>query len=343
MDISSLFSSTYNWIKHLPWDVIILVLLFFSALGQYFISKEDEKVKDKIKNNTTNLIKKGKETLDNLNAISINAKIAQKAANEAYSQLDDTYTNTLLGIEKAEENNKGIIENLKNTIKAKDDILKSQEEMISKLTGGNSYPFITILNNTLQLHLDGDYGIPELRIEIVFFKNYLKQNSTNCKKYIEEGLLNDEIIKFYDHTFTKLYVNKRYQSIIIPNEILESIVNDNYAGFDIKFNSGYKSWTQYIRLHKYGINTKQIEIFNILYESKEKRATYPEDLVKRLKIEASPNYKDFNNDFKKINNLEKSLDYVVVFYPEIERIEFKEKEVDQTLSYLTVNQFKPTK
>jgi hypothetical protein len=121
-------------------------------------------------------------------------------------------------------------------------------------------------------------------------------------------------------------------------------MNDNYAGFDIKYNSGFKSWTQFIRLHKNLTNEKQIEIFNILYESKEKRASYPEDLVKRLKIEASPKYKDFATDFKKIYGLEHfHLDYLVVLYPIIETLELKEKEVDQTLSYLSVNQFKPTK
>lgn len=253
------------------WPVVIIICLIVSAFGQLATSKQDETIKESIKDDTENLVNSAKKTIKNLDTISKNAKIAQNAAMSAYGQLDDTYKITLLNLKKADENNKAIIENLENTLKTKEDILKSQSEMISKLTGGDSYPYITFFNNKLQLNLNGDYGIPDLRIEIVFLKNYLKINHQAYDKYINDVEYNDDIIKFYDQTFKKLYVNKRYQGITIPNEILESIVNDQYAGFDIKFNSGYKSWTQCIRLHKYGVNINKIEQFNILYESKEKK------------------------------------------------------------------------
>lgn len=326
-------------VKGLSWSLFVLIFLILSGIAQFNASKEDSDKNDSIEKNTKTLIDTANATISNLNDISNKAKEAQEAAEKAYNQLDSTYKNTLLGLEKVDENNKAIIKNLKSTLKAKDEILESQGKMISKLTGGNSYPYITFLGNKLQLHLDGDYGIPDLRIEIVFLKNYFKLDYQICEKYINEGFYNNEIIKFYDHTFTKLYVNKRYQNIIIPNDILDCLINDPYAGFDIKYNSGYKSWTQCIRLHKYGFNTDKIEIFSILYESKEKKAVYPEDLVKTLKVQASPNYKDFYNDFKKASGLEKYLDYLVMFYPIIEKKDFKEKDVDQTLAPLNSRQF----
>lgn len=335
--MSNILKNIMEW-QH--WSLVIIICLIISAIGQFATSKQDGNIKEDIKKDTDSLVNSAKETIKNLDTISKNAKIAQNAAMSAYGQLDDTYKITLLNLKKADKNNKAIIENLENTLKAKEDILKSQSEMISKLSGGDSYPYITFFNNKLQLNLHGDYGIPDLRIEIVFLKNYLKINHQACDKYINDGEYNDDIIKFYDQTFKKLYVNKRYQGITIPNEILESIVNDLYAGFDIKFNSGYKSWTQCIRLHKYGVNINKIEQFNILYESKEKKAIYPEDLVKILKLEASPNYKDFSNDFKKSSGLDKYLDYLVILYPFIDKKEFKEKEVDQSLSPLYNNQFR---
>lgn len=318
-------------------NLLLLAVLIISAFITYLSSNDDAKIKKAIDDKTDTLVDKGKETIDTLNEISKDVAIAQ-------NQLDSTYLNSVLNLEQSVLNHQTTLENLKRTIEAKEKILKSQDEMISRLTGGNSYPYFTISNKKLKLHLDGDYGIPDLRIEIFFLKNYQMQEREIFLKYIYEGILNEGIIKFYDNTFPKLYVNKTYQDIIIPNEVLESIMSDDYSGFDIKFNSGYKSWTQYIRLHKNLLNTNQIDIFNILYESKEIKAKYPEDLVKKLKIEASPNYKDFFNAFKKRYHLENfSLGYFVILYPQLDYEELEGNEVDENLSSFVVQQFKSEK
>lgn len=317
-------------------NLLLLAVLIISAFITYLSSNDDAKIKKAIDDKTDTLVAKGKETIDTLNKISKDVAIAQ-------NQLDSTYLNSVLNLEQSVLNHQTTLENLKRTIEAKEKILKSQNDMLSRLTGGNSFPYITISHNKLQLHLDGDHGIPDLRIEIFFLNISKNKDNDIYKKYIYEGILNKDIIKFYDNTFTKLYVNKTYQDIVIPNEILESIMKNNDSGFDIRYNSGYKSWTQCIRLHKNMSDTKQIEIFNILYESKEIKVKYKEDLVKKIKIEASPNYKDLFNDFKKVKHLENFFsDYTVILYPNLELLELKEKEVDQTLSRLFVNQFKPT-
>ncbi|GEC71976.1 hypothetical protein FFL01_15150 [Flavobacterium flevense] len=343
MQLINIISSGYEYFKNLPWEAIILFLLFFSAIGQFFISKADGKTKEELRTNTVELIKTGEETINNLNELSDRAKIDQKAANKAYKKLEKTYGNTIIGLENDNENYQAIIDNLKTTLKAKNEILKSQTEMISRLTGGNSYPYIKIEDNKLQIYLEGEYGIPYLNVEISFVKNYLNLSKEEIAKYYATLKLNPtNITLFYNHLFRKLYVNKYYQEIEIPDDILKSLIEDDCSGFDIKFESDYKSWTQRIRLVKNKKDKNRYEVFNVLYESKDKKVKYSEEMAKTLILEATPNFKDFFNDeIKQSKGFEKlNLGYVVIFYPFIDVVEFKESEIDQTAQYFVVNQFK---
>lgn len=336
----------WNWIvahfnlilKGFSWSLIVVLLLVFSAIAQYKVSLEDDKKKDTIQDNTETLIQKGKETIDNLNSVSNKVVQAQEQANLTYVKLKETYDNSIISIEKTDENKNTIIENLKRTIDAKNSILESQKDMISKLTGGDSYPYFTITNKKLKLNISGKYSIPELHFEIYFLKNYLKQDPNSLREYLFEGKLNTNIIKLNENTLSKLFVNKNYNGLELSKEVLQYIKDDQYSGIDIKFTSEFKTWSQAIRLNKNMLDDNIIEICNVIYELKDTKSENPFELVKRIKAEASIN---FNLPFKLMKEVYKMpINDLIILYPKIDILELKSSQIEKNLNYYTVDEFK---
>lgn len=337
----------WNWIvthfnlilKGFSWSLIVVLLLIFSAIAQYKVSLEDDKKKDTIQSNTETLIQKGKETIDNLNRVSNNVLQAEEQANLTYVKLKETYDNSLINIQKTDENKNAIIENLKKTIDAKNSILESQKDMISKLTGGDSYPYFTITNKKLKINVNGKYNIPNLHFEIYFLKNYLKQDPNSLREYLFEGKLNPNIIKLNENTISKLFVNKNYNGLELSDDILQYIKYDQYSGIDIKFTSEFKTWSQAIRLNKNILDNNVIEICNVIYELKETKSENPFELAKRIKAEASVKFNLPIEILKKEYNLPVN-ENLIILYPRIEMLELKSSEIEKKLNYYTVDEFK---
>lgn len=332
-----------NWVEHLfemkkyfNWNLAILILLALSALVSYIISLEDNEKKKIIEQKTDTLVKKGKETVDNLNIVSKDVLKSQVQANITFEKLKETYANTIENIEKSELNYKTNLENLEKTIEAKNSILESQNDMISKLTGGNSYPYFTITDKKLKLNVNGRYSIPNLHCEIYFLKNYLKQNPDDLRKYLFKGELSTNIIKLNEITISKLFVNRNYGGIELSNEVLQNIKNDVYSGIDIKFTSDYKVWSQSIRLNKNILDNSIIEICNIIYELKETKSENPFELAVRIKAESSAN---FNLPSEILRKNMPFFDNIIILYPKIETLDLKSSEIEKSLNYYSVDEF----
>lgn len=334
---------TWDWfMKTFNWSSIVFFILIVGAFAQYKASNEDEELKKSIKTDTEELNKTAKNTIDNLQSLSQSANESQEKANETFVKLNETYKNTLISISKAEETKSVIIENLKRTLEAKEAILNSQNDMISKLTGGDSYPFFTINNKGLKLNINGKHSIPNLHFEIFFLKDYLRQDSETFRKYLFSGELSSNIIKIYENNPQKLFVNKTYKNIDIPYVILKNIVEYSYSGIDIKFTSDFKTWSQAIRLKRNMFQSETIEICNVIYELKDSKSEDPFELAKRIKTETS---QDFNLDSELMNKMAKQnlFDHLIIIYPKLEILDLKENEIEKTLNTYSVDEFRSKK
>ena len=319
-------------------NLVILFLTIIIASFAFYNSIQDEQTKKDIKDNTDSLKKTAKETIENLNGVNLEILESQNQAQETFDRLNLTYNNTLGNLEKTERNYQTSLENLERTIEAKDAILESQKDMISKLTGGDSYPYFTITNKKLKLNLNGKYSIPNLHFEIYFLKDYLKQDPNDIRKFLFEGKLNASIIKLNENTLSKLFVNKNYNGIELSNEALQYIKDDVYSGIDIKFESEFKTWSQAIRLNKNILDNNIIEICNVIYELKETKSENTFELAKRIKAEASINFNLAAEILKKEYNL--PVDNLIILYPRIEILDLKSSEIEKNLNSYSVDEFK---
>ncbi|WP_348823324.1 hypothetical protein [Flavobacterium aestuarii] len=285
------------------------------------------------------LVSTGKKTIDNLQGVSEDILDSQNQANVTYKTLKETYAKTIENLEKSERNYKTNLENLERTLDAKNSILESQKDMISRLTGGDSYPYFTISNKKLKLNINGKYNIPNLHFEIYFLKDYLIQEPNNLKKYLFQGILNTNIIKLKENTISKLFVNQYNNGLELSDEVLQHIRDDQYSGIDIKFTSEFKKWSQTIRLNKNILDQNTLEICNVIYELKETKSDNPFELAKRIKAEASIN---FNLPFKLIKEIYKMPinDDLIILYPKIDILELKSNEIEKNLSNYSVDEFK---
>lgn len=324
--------------KYMNPNLVILFLTIIIASFAFYNSIQDEQTKKDIKDNTDSLKKTAKETIENLNGVNLEILESQNQAQETFDRLNLTYNNTLGNLEKTERNYQTSLENLERTIEAKDAILESQKDMISKLTGGDSYPYFTITNKKLKLNLNGKYSIPNLHFEIYFLKDYLKQDPNDIRKFLFEGKLNASIIKLNENTLSKLFVNKNYNGIELSNEALQYIKDDVYSGIDIKFESEFKTWSQAIRLNKNILDNNIIEICNVIYELKETKSENPFELAKRIKAEASINFNLAAEILKKEYNL--PVDNLIILYPRIEILDLKSSEIEKNLNSYSVDEFK---
>jgi hypothetical protein len=334
-----------NWLeqlfemkKYLNWNLAILLLLIFSAFVSYKISLEDDEKKKIIEQKTDTLVNTGRETIDNLNIVSKDVLKSQEQANITYEKLKETYANTIENLEKSELNYKTNLENLERTLDAKNSILESQKDMISKLTGGDSYPYFTITNKKLKLNVNGKYSIPNLHFEIYFLKDYLRQDPNDLRKYLFEGKLNGNIIKLNENTLSKLFVNKNYKGLELSNEVLQYIKDDVYSGIDIKFTSEFKTWSQTIRLNKNILDNNIIEICNVIYELKETKSENPFELAKRIKAETSINFNLPIEILQKSNNVS-FIDNLIILYPRIEMLDLKSSEIEKNLNTFSIDEF----
>jgi hypothetical protein len=324
--------------KNMTLNLGILIVLIIGAFFSYKNAENDNEKKGEIEAKTDSLVKTGKETIDNLNSVIIGVVKAQEQADITYNKIQETYDNTIKNLEKSDINYKTNIENLERTLEAKNSILESQKDMISRLTGGDSYPFFTITNKTLTLNVNGKYSIPNLHFEIFFLKNYLKQDPNDLKKYLFEGKLNASIIKLNENRLPKLFVNRNYKGLELSNEILQYIKDDVYSGIDIMFTSDYKKWSQNIRLNKNALDNNIIEICNLIYELKETKSENPFELVKMIKAESSKNF-NLPVEIIKKSYKEFPFDNLIIVYPKIQDLDLKSSEIENNLNSYSVDEF----
>ncbi|SDW06047.1 hypothetical protein SAMN05444338_101177 [Flavobacterium degerlachei] len=317
----------------------ILIVLIIGAFFSYISAEKDNIKKDEIEAKTDSLVKTGKETIDNLNIVSKDVLKAQEQANITYNKIKETYDNTIENLEKSDLNYKTNLENLERTLEAKNSILESQKDMISKLTGGDSYPYFTIEAKKLKLNINGKYSIPNLHFVIYFLKDYLLEDENNLKKYLFEGKMSTNILKINEGTIPKLFVNKNYNSLELSNVVLQSIKDDTYSGIDIKFTSEFKTWSQTIRLNKNILDNNIIEICNVIYELKDTKSENPFELAKRIKAESSKNFNLPIEIFQKLNKIS-LVNNLIIIYPKIEILDLKSSEIEKNLNYFNIDEFK---
>ena len=138
--------------------------------------------------------------------VSFAAFVAAYAANQKIKLFEKH--NQTLAVSK-----KTIITNLEKTIESKD-------EIIGMVTGGDSYPRLSIGNNYFFLSVNGVYSIPECTVEIVYLKNYLNISLNTTSDYLEKGIRNDTDIKtIYKAKFTKQLSNDNY---IFPSTTIKN-------------------------------------------------------------------------------------------------------------------------
>jgi uncharacterized protein (UPF0333 family) len=260
-----------NWLeqlfemkKYLNLNLGILIVLIIGAVFSFFNSIGDEKTKNEIKDNTDTLVNTAKETVKNLHTVSKNVLISQNQAQKTFDRLNLTYNNTLDNLEKTERNYQTSLENLERTIEAKDATITSQNEIIGQITGGDSYPKITLKNNGFYLSVVGTYNIPDLKIQIGLIQNCLNIPENLTLDYLK-GKETEEIYTIkIQKEYSKLWTIPFSQTIEFKNmRNYLTQTNGQMHGFEIYFESAYKKWGQKIRVLSHDGNW---EIADVLYE-----------------------------------------------------------------------------
>lgn len=338
------FMEFINWLeqlfemkKYLTWNLGVLILLIFSAYFSFKISQNDDVKKKDIEDKTNLLVNTGKETIDNLNKVSKDVSNSQKQAKLTYDKLEKTYVNTIENIEKSELNYKINLKNLERTLEAKNSILESQKEIINQLTGGNSFPYFTITNKRLKININGKYSIPNLHFEIYFLKNYQLIDVNEENRYITQRQLNSNFQMLFNQNIGKLFQNTNYEQFEIPENVLQSISNDNSSGFDVFFTSDFKRWSQHIRLNKNALNNDILEISNVIYELKNTKSENPFESSFRIKTQSSVNYNLGTEIYKTITNA--PLDHLIIIYRS-QKLDLKSSEIEKSLNPYTIDEFK---
>jgi len=216
-----IFSSPYFY------AVIIAGAAIVAAIGTDKINKQ----RNNIAEQTEKIVKTANVTLDQL-------KIAGDNINESLLKVEEANS-------KLEENKDKIIETLNKTIENNETTLKAQERIIGILTGGDSFPTILFNKKGFYLASFGDYGIPNLKLQIVHISNYQDCPIESLSLYLKENKADKNIDIVYDESFTKTFAGT-FDLISFSDLRIDLDKNVTHA-FDFNFNSNLKRWTQRIR------------------------------------------------------------------------------------------------
>ncbi|MBA4318144.1 MAG: hypothetical protein C0412_07065 [Flavobacterium sp.] len=245
-------------------NLVILILTFIIAFFAYYNSNQDEKTKKDIKDNTDSLKSTAKKTIENLNEVNREILESQAQAKKTFEKVNRTYENTFENLAQTEKNYDVTLENLQKTIEAKDATISSQNEIIGQITGGNSYPQVTLKKDGFYLRVVGPYNIPNLKIQIGLIQDCLNISENLTLDYLH-GKVTDEIYTVkIQKEYSKLWTVPFSQIIEFKNmKNYLSQHNGQMHAFEIYFESAYKKWGQKIRIVSHNGNW---EIADVLYE-----------------------------------------------------------------------------
>ena len=260
--MSEILSSPYTY------AIIIALAAFLAAFGSSRINRQ----RNEIYKTTKEIVDTAKITLDELKIAGDSINKSLKEAKEANSKL--------------QENKDKIIETLNKTIENKETTLKAQERIIGILTGGDSFPTILFDKKGFFLASFGEYGIPNLQLQIIHISNYQNCPIESLSLYLNENEIDDNIKIVYDKSFTKTFAGT---IDLISFSDLDVVLDKNKShAFDFNFNSDLKRWTQRIRL--FPVNGRW-EVLNGLEEEisyREKKDQIPSP--KTIHFKASINF-----------------------------------------------------
>lgn len=250
---------------------IICVAAIVAAIGSNKIANTRKAIASRIEN----LIGTADTTLNELK--------------ETSKVIDLSWNETEKANLKLEDNKKALIKILEKTIDAKDATIESQKDIIGQITGGDSYPRLSIGKKGFYIRIIGEYSIPNLKVDIIFLKNYLNIPYNITQAYIDNQTESEHIYKISSVKYQKLWVNSRTNLIPIENTIRESIITNNSSGFDIYFNSGFNRWVQKIRFIKHG-DIDEWGVIDLLHSEKvtAKKGEYQKS--SRIYLEISDKY-----------------------------------------------------
>lgn len=158
-------------------------------------------------------------------------------------------------------------------IKAQTETLKSKNEVIGRLTGGDSYPEISLKKGGFHITVRGEYSIPDLRIIIYALPNYLNTPVQVTSDYLQNKYKGSSyIFPIYSQQYYMVWAGHMPGSIDIPNFNEYLPTNDGVMnGFDILLETKNKKWKQQIRLvshkGKWEIADKLLEIQTTLKDN----------------------------------------------------------------------------
>lgn len=141
----------------------------------------------------------------------------------------------------------------------------------------------------------------------------------------------------FNQNIGKLFQNTNYEQFEIPENVLQSISNDNSSGFDVFFTSDFKRWSQHIRLNKNALNNDILEISNVIYELKNTKSENPFESSFRIKTQSSVNYNLGTEIYKTITNA--PLDHLIIIYRS-QKLDLKSSEIEKSLNPYTIDEFK---
>lgn len=214
--MSEIISSPYTY------AVIITIAAFLAAYGSTQVNKQTKKIGET-----------AEMTLEELEKASEKINLSLKEAESANLKL--------------KENNQSIVRNLQKTIETKEATIKSKEEVIGLLTGGDSYPSILFKKNKgFYLLVNGEYGIPNLHIQVAYFKDFLNTQIISLASYLNNNIPVDNISLVYSNSFPRTYPRSLHS--IELKELNIDLNKEISHGFDFIFTSEYKKWIQRIRL-----------------------------------------------------------------------------------------------
>ena len=254
----------------------IFILTVIAAFFVWINSVKDSKIRDQIYSGVDTLKIKSAETIERLKDANRDITISLKKTIKANEQLA--------------ENNLKIAENYLKTIEAKEAIIDAQKDIIGQITGGDSYPRLYLGKKGFFITANGQYSIPNLRIDIYFLKEYLDIPSNMTQSYLKSNSESDYIYKITNLTIPKLWINADNALLPIKREIRESMTQTRSSGFDIFFTSEYKRWIQKIRFIQHTDDKNKWGVIDIL--DSEKPITSTKDNIKSNRI-----YLEVSNDF----------------------------------------------
>lgn len=200
----------------------------------------------KLNNAGTTLLDNNALVLDNLGR-TITANEQLRETNEqlriASAQLQQNYEQIAATLNKT-------IETKEEAIKAQKEAIKAQDEIIGQLTGGNSYPGLSLKKSGFYLTTKGSYGIPNLKIIIRIIPNCLNIPKNVTLDYLRGNQQNQDYIKpVFIKTYPKLWAGLNIEPIDIKNFNSYLPNGDGVMNaFEIYFESDHKRWVQRIRI-----------------------------------------------------------------------------------------------